>query len=403
MRLIHIFTTTKQYRDVVEALYCLDRAVKENVILSRDAQPLPENLANTRYIIAPERLRGWRFWWWAAKESKRLIHSSDSSDWIVSEQVVGVSAFLLRFCLNVRCPTLVFFVFPSIKFLMERGWSADQWSRPLKWAHQWVHIKDMLKRSAIDIISVFGADVISANSDEILRSLKFFTGSKRTALLPNPVRSIGASGSEERVAGEFNLLFVAAMQPHKGIAMAMEIVARLQQVLPNAKLTVVGGSYPWDEHWFRELLERYQRRCGSAISYRGKVAFEELSRVYRTADVFLFPSFYEGSPRVVCEAMQYGCAVVTSDLSGNRLIDPEGEALQYFPAGDIDAALKILKRLATDKERLEQVRAASRRVIESRFSSEQVAEILLNIYRPMLNEKTTEAPAPGLPEKSSAG
>ena len=100
--------------------------------------------------------------------------------------------------------------------------------------------------------------------------------------------------------------------------------------------------------------------------------------------------------------MQYGCVVVTSDLSGNRVIDPDGEALQYFPAGDIDAALKILERLAGDREQLERVKAASRRLIESRFSADRVAEILLNIYRPMLDKTAAEVSALTLPEKGSA-
>src|SRR5688500_155329 len=104
MRLIHIFTTTRQYRDVIEAIYCLDGVSQENIILSRDAQPMPAGLLRTRYILAPPSIRGIRFWWWAAKEAKRLIRSS-GDDWIVSEQVVGVAAFLLRFVLTVRCPT----------------------------------------------------------------------------------------------------------------------------------------------------------------------------------------------------------------------------------------------------------------------------------------------------------
>jgi glycosyltransferase involved in cell wall biosynthesis len=397
MRLIHIFTTTKPYRDVVEMIYRLNSSVGENIILSRDAQPLPLGVSNTRYILAPSGIRGLRFWWWAAQEAKRLILASDSrNDWIISEQVVGIASFILRFVLRIRRPTLVFLVFPSIQFLLKRGWNADRWARPLTLRHKWTYFSDMLRRSMIDIVSGLGADVIAANSDEILCSVNKLSGKRRMALLPNPIDASGGALRQEAARTDFNLLFVAAMQPHKGVALAMEIFSRLLKDIPGARLTLVGAPYPWDTAWFEALLPKYQQRCGDRLVYRGKIPFDELSEVYSEADVFLFPSFYEGSPRVICEAMQCGCAIVTSDLSGNRLIDPDGEALQYFEPGDIDGALRILKSLAADRAALRALKAASQHLIRSRFSSERVAEILLQIYRPMLNGKHDIIPAADL-------
>jgi glycosyltransferase involved in cell wall biosynthesis len=404
MRLIHIFTATSSWRDIVKSIYALDRFADENIIIAHDQQPLPAELKNTRYIVAPAGLRGFRFWWWAGKQARSIIrNSSKPNEWIVSEQVVGITLFILRCILRVRCRTMVFLVFPTFKFFQEKGWQADKYALPMTLGHRWFHVRDMIKRSVIEVVSILASDVVAANSEEILRSVQWLAGGRKLRLLPNSVSKVGHGRSRESKANSgLNLLFIAATQPHKGVALAMEVFERLQKRLPDAKLTIVGGCYAWDKDWFDGVFARYQERCGPNLSYRGKVPFDELAAIYEASDIFFFPSFYEGSPRVVCEAMQYGCAVVTSDLSGNRVIDPEGEALQYFPAGDIEGAMTILERLAKDRERLEQVRAASRRVIESRFSSERVAEILLNIYRPMLDKKAEEVTAPSLAEKSSA-
>jgi glycosyltransferase involved in cell wall biosynthesis len=404
MCLIHIFTATSSWRDIVKSIYALDPYADENIIIAHDQQPLPTHLKNTRYLVAPAGLRGFRFWWWAGKQARSIVRNSGKPDeWIVSEQVVGITLFILRYILRVRCRTMVFLVFPTFKFFQERGWQADKYALPLTIGHRWFHIRDMVKRSAIEAVSILASDVVAANSEEILRSIQWLAGNRTLRLLPNSVSKVGQGRSREgKATSGLNLLFVAATQPHKGVALAMEVFASLQRRLPDTKLTIVGGCYPWDKKWFEGVFARYQERCGPNLSFRGKVPFDELAGIYEGSDIFFFPSFYEGSPRVVCEAMQYGCAIVTSDLSGNRVIDPDGEALQYFPPGDIDASLKILERLANDREQLERVKAASRRVIESRFSAERVAEILLNIYRPMLDKKGTEAPALSLSEKGSA-
>jgi len=404
MRVIHIFTATSSWRDIVRSIYALDPHVQESVVIAHDEQPLPENLRNTRHLVAPEGIRGIRFWWWAAHQARAIIRKSEQPDeWIVSEQVVGITLFILRYILRFRCRSTVFFVFPTFKFLRERGWNADRYARPLALSHRWFHIRDMAKRSVIEVLSILGSDVISANSQEILDSNRSLAGWRKSYLLPNSVTKTAHQSPirQSDQDGVFNIIFVAAMQPHKGVALAMEMFARIMQEMPQARLILVGTCYHWDKAWFQQLLEKYQRRCGERISYRGKLPFEELAQVYGQADIFLFPSFYEGSPRVICEAMQYGCAVVTSDLPGNRLIDPQGEALQYFRPGNIEAALSIVRKLAANRDSLNAVRNASRRLIETRFTADHIGAMLLRIYQSMLPDRATLKPAPDLVENGA--
>ena len=134
---------------------------------------------------------------------------------------------------------------------------------------------------------------MAANSEEILRSIRWLAGNRTLRLLPNSVSKVGQDRSSEGKANSgLNLLFVAATQPHKGVALAMEVFERLQRRLPDTKLTIVGGCYAWDKEWFEGVFARYQERCGPNLRFRGKVPFDELAGIYEGSDIFFFPSFH---------------------------------------------------------------------------------------------------------------
>ena len=57
---------------------------------------------------------------------------------------------------------------------------------------------------------------------------------------------------------------------------------------------------------------------GFSVEFAGKVDQDELVRTYQAAHLFVLPSFYEGLPLVVVEALACGCRVVVTDLPGVR-------------------------------------------------------------------------------------
>ena len=381
MRVINIFPSTKSYFDVVELLYCIDQKVDESIIISRDDHPVPSHVTRTRYILSPPGLRGLRFWWWAAKEAKQVIRSSESpEDWVVIDQTVGITVFILRYLLWMRCPTIVFFVFPVLNFFFRSGWNDDPWARPLRPRQRLAYFLDWVKRTVVEAVGVFSADLIAANSPEILDSNGRFKPSAPRMLLPNSVRPICPDPRNSRSnENRLNVIFVAAVQPHKGVGSALEIFSRFSQLFDGARLTIVGGAFPYDKAWFDTLLSVYQRKCRNPIEYKGKIPFQELRGVYAEADVFLFPTFCEGSPRVVQEALQYGCVVATTDIPGNRVIDPDAEVLQFFPVKDVDRAVSILLKLASDDAERRRLSVKGQQLMAQNFSPEIVGNIFFEM------------------------
>ncbi len=103
-----------------------------------------------------------------------------------------------------------------------------------------------------------------------------------------------------------------------------------------------------------------------------------LNALYRTARIYLQPSYYEGFGIPILEAMEAGAPVVTSTTS--CLPEVAGDAALYADPADPDAIAAALRRLADDAGLCDELRAAGRRRLAS-FSWEACAQKTLAAYR----------------------
>jgi glycosyltransferase involved in cell wall biosynthesis len=114
----------------------------------------------------------------------------------------------------------------------------------------------------------------------------------------------------------------------------------------------------------------------------GQVTGLPLAELYSHAGLFVLPSYHEGMPIVLLEALGYGLSVLASDIPANHQAGLAAE--RFFPAGDIEtAAAKIrqyaAKVLAPD-ERAQQISA-----IAHNFDWTLIAERTLAVYAKVLH------------------
>lgn len=81
------------------------------------------------------------------------------------------------------------------------------------------------------------------------------------------------------------------------------------------RLRLAGGHNDSEE--YAGIVAR-AARCLSDVAFLGRLSQTDLAQAYRRADIFVLPSFFEGLPLVVIEALACGCKVVTTDLPGIR-------------------------------------------------------------------------------------
>jgi glycosyltransferase involved in cell wall biosynthesis len=86
------------------------------------------------------------------------------------------------------------------------------------------------------------------------------------------------------------------------------------------------------------------------IHWKGLVPFgKDLFELYRRADVFVLPSYSEGFPKAIREAMANCCPVIATDVGGVQALLTHGEQALLIPPKDPDAIAQAVTRLLSDE------------------------------------------------------
>jgi glycosyltransferase involved in cell wall biosynthesis len=175
------------------------------------------------------------------------------------------------------------------------------------------------------------------------------------------------------------ILFVGVGFERKGAGVLLDAVARLGEGWrEDAHLYLIGG----------DDLTPYRRRIdeaglGDRVTLLGLRPHEETRRWVRAADVFVLPSYSEGLPVSVMEAMAAGCAIVCTDVGGiPHLIERGRQGLLVSPGSDEELA-EALVTVMRDEAIRRSVAAAGHARIQAYDTSCKVREIL-SVYRRVL-------------------
>ena len=138
-------------------------------------------------------------------------------------------------------------------------------------------------------------------------------------------------------------LYVGAIQEQKGIKVLMNSLLLLKDVPLKIFLVGSGNLESWVDNFIIEndLVEKCVRL--------GKVDHDFLPIIFRGADIFLFPSFAEGSPTVLIEAAASGLTILASSIPQNRDVLKNNINGYEFKVGDPgDLAKKIVTLIGDD-------------------------------------------------------
>ena len=179
------------------------------------------------------------------------------------------------------------------------------------------------------------------------------------------------------------ILGLGTLQPRKNFDGLIKAFGRLlnsgsdQPRYPDVQLVIAGG-----KGWMYEDLAAQVERSGLAdrVHFAGFVADEDLPALYSLADVFAFPSWYEGFGLPALEAMACGTPVVSADNSS--LPEVVGEAGLMVDAGDTDGLAVALSNLLSNVD-LRAGLAAAGPVQARQFTWEASARRLLEVYESM--------------------
>ncbi len=176
-------------------------------------------------------------------------------------------------------------------------------------------------------------------------------------------------------------LFVGNPKPHKNLDGVVKAFARSLAIRDfDAQLVCVGDRTGRD---FKIRQRAEQLGIGDRVQLVGHVEEDELPAIYQGADLFLYPTLYEGFGLPVVEAMASGVPVITSNTSALKEV-AEGYADLVNPL-DVEEIAQAIAHCMTDAEHRDALRKLGKRRAED-FSWQRTAELTRQTYQKVLEE-----------------
>ncbi|MBA2580267.1 MAG: glycosyltransferase family 4 protein [Thermoleophilaceae bacterium] len=196
---------------------------------------------------------------------------------------------------------------------------------------------------------------------------------------PEAFRPVGERNS---YGGPTRILHVGRLVQVKGHAILLHALAELARCGLDITATLVGDGPK------RTELEQLAEGLGIAekVTFTGSVGQDEIRSYYAAADIFCLPSFAEGVPVVLMEAMASGLPVVATRVTGIPELVEAGVSGLLATPGRTDEIAAALRRLAESPELRTSMGRAGRGHVIAEFELSRSAEKLGEIFGGLLRE-----------------
>jgi glycosyltransferase involved in cell wall biosynthesis len=387
MRILHVVTAfPRSPEDVivpwlVELLQRLRAAGHEVEVFTSSYRGMPDQLIGGipvhrfRYFLRP----------W-----ERLTHDEAAPDRMkrsllyrtmaVAFVLAGMVA-IWRLCRRERYDIIhIHWPFPLAVF----GWAAQR-ARPARLVTTFYGVELRWVKTAMPLFRGF-LRWAARRSDAVV-AISSYTATELRELVDVPIEVIPYTTSlpepEPAATGRDGtgpVLFVGRLVERKGVAQALEAIAKLGPTGPRLEIVGEGPE--------RAALAQLADRLGVAdrVVFRGRISGAELQASYARAAVCVLPSVRdtrgdtEGLGVVLLEAMNHGTPVVASRIGGIPDIVEDGVSGLLVPPADAAALAAAIRRVLSDPALARRLGEGGRRRLHDRFSWRAIVQRWLDLY-----------------------
>ncbi|MBN1215006.1 MAG: glycosyltransferase [Candidatus Lokiarchaeota archaeon] len=205
--------------------------------------------------------------------------------------------------------------------------------------------------------------------------------------LTNGIRDFYFSNVEENgikekynIVGKKVLLYVSRLSPEKHPIRIIKTFKNIKEKVPNAHLLMVGSEGPSTEA-VKKIVDNNKYK--DFVSFAGRVPFEDLLRLYKTADVSCLWSLIEAEGLVLLEAMAQGTPSVGTNASGIANIIRHGET--GYLADNLKQFEDYVVKLLKDDDLRKEFGKNARNIAEN-YRLKEIAKIWIKLYKFTLEE-----------------
>lgn len=184
------------------------------------------------------------------------------------------------------------------------------------------------------------------------------------------------------------LLYVGRIHPEKGLESLLEALRLLKQnTTLSITLTIVGVGA---EH-YEEKLKQFVKEANLSVDFHGFVSYSHLGLIYRSHDLFVFPSICpEGQGSTYLEAMASGIPVISTDKGGQGELLEDGVNALIFPPQDASILASKINQLVEDATLRKKLAINGRKFVETHCTFEGYVDHLEEFLDDVHNETKTK-------------
>ncbi len=180
-----------------------------------------------------------------------------------------------------------------------------------------------------------------------------------------------------------NILFSGRIEGEKGIFDLVECAKYIKNVKSNISFLIAGKGRDLNRMKRKVRREKLQ----DMFIFLGQISQEKLVKLYQDAILFVFPSYHEGLPTVLLEAMSCGLPIVASDVRGNRDLISNGKNGILAPPRNPKKLAEAISLLLRDERLRITYGRNARKTIEQNYTWDEVSRKVLRCYKLALGNK----------------
>lgn len=176
---------------------------------------------------------------------------------------------------------------------------------------------------------------------------------------------------DKTMSRPIKLLFLGRVGARKGIFDLLDVLASNKLSFVGKFYLTIGGDGEVDK------LTRFIKDNGleELVDYKGWISGRDKLQLLETSDVYILPSYNEGLPISILEAMSYGLVVVSTYVGGIPEIVTDGKNGYLFNPGDKPEIYNVLIKLIEHEEHLASFRENSFQVVRNYFPDQVIPKL----------------------------
>ena len=246
------------------------------------------------------------------------------------------------------------------------------------------YYRNLSQRGQIRMQNVFKmADRIIALSGQSRSFLTELIGTdENITVMPNAVKipprettdALPEPRDNETTSNSRTLLFLGRICKDKGIDELLEALDTINSEAAHRVKLIIGGIFE-DEKYKYEFEKR-----SDYIEYLGWVSGQKKEEVLKKADILVLPSYYEGMPVCVLDAMAYGCPVIATEVGGIPTMIEDGISGILIKPRDVVSLREGIVKLVNDPDLCKRLSDMAYAKVSKDFNIDNTVDSLLKIY-----------------------